>query len=220
MIRLLRTALFPGHFLRGARPASPSSSFLSSSSSILAPSTTAPAVKAGQTLQRSRSRTTEYGGRDDDDDDDDDAAASLKAYSALKRRCAAKITSLVPGVVRRVYLSRSRDATEDDADRPTDDHAANTDLDRNSAHDHSAQDKDDTARDHAHDAHDDDGQDDANPLIFRALSYLDDAYVNKHLCYAVVELLVVRLLPELAEQRSLEHLVRARVGVSSVSSWT
>lgn len=38
-----------------------------------------------------------------------------------------------------------------------------------------------------------------------------DAYLNKHLGYAVLELVVVRLLPELGEQR-VEELLKGRLG--------
>ena len=38
-----------------------------------------------------------------------------------------------------------------------------------------------------------------------------DAYLNKHLGYAVLELVVVRVLPELGERR-VEELLRERLG--------
>ena len=38
-----------------------------------------------------------------------------------------------------------------------------------------------------------------------------DEYMNKHLAYAAVELIVVRVLPELAE-KSVQELFRERTG--------
>jgi hypothetical protein len=43
------------------------------------------------------------------------------------------------------------------------------------------------------------------------LSCLDDAYVNKHLIFAIVELVVVRLMPELGE-RGVQELLEERIG--------
>ena len=38
-----------------------------------------------------------------------------------------------------------------------------------------------------------------------------DEYMNKHLAYAVLELIIVRVLPELAEKR-VEELMKERIG--------
>ena len=38
-----------------------------------------------------------------------------------------------------------------------------------------------------------------------------DEYLNKHLGYAVLELIVIRILPEIGEQR-VEELLRERLG--------
>ena len=38
-----------------------------------------------------------------------------------------------------------------------------------------------------------------------------DEYLNKHLGYAVLELIVIRVLPELGEQR-VEELLKERLG--------
>ena len=38
-----------------------------------------------------------------------------------------------------------------------------------------------------------------------------DEYMNKHLGYAVLELIIVRILPELGEQR-IEELLKERLG--------
>jgi hypothetical protein len=43
------------------------------------------------------------------------------------------------------------------------------------------------------------------------LSCLDDAYLNKHLIFQIVELIVVRLMPELGE-RGVRELLEERLG--------
>lgn len=43
------------------------------------------------------------------------------------------------------------------------------------------------------------------------LDVLSDAYMNKHLVYGIVELVVVRLLPELGG-RGVEALMKERLG--------
>ncbi|KAF2738707.1 hypothetical protein EJ04DRAFT_428286, partial [Polyplosphaeria fusca] len=43
------------------------------------------------------------------------------------------------------------------------------------------------------------------------LDSLDDSYLNKHLIYQIVELLVVRLVPELGE-RGVQELLEERTG--------
>lgn len=43
------------------------------------------------------------------------------------------------------------------------------------------------------------------------LGVLGDEYCNKHLMYSVLELILVRLMPELAES-SVEELLRERLG--------
>jgi len=40
-----------------------------------------------------------------------------------------------------------------------------------------------------------------------------DEYMNKHVAYAVLELIIVRVLPELAEKR-VEELMKERLGDS------
>ncbi len=42
------------------------------------------------------------------------------------------------------------------------------------------------------------------------LNVFDDSYCNKHLLYGVVELIVVRLMPELAEE-GIEALLESRL---------
>lgn len=42
--------------------------------------------------------------------------------------------------------------------------------------------------------------------IEEVLNIFDDSYCNKHLLYGVVELIIVRLMPELAEKRVSELL--------------
>jgi hypothetical protein len=43
------------------------------------------------------------------------------------------------------------------------------------------------------------------------LVVLDDEYCNKHLMYSVLELILVRLMPELSE-RGVEELLQERLG--------
>jgi len=43
------------------------------------------------------------------------------------------------------------------------------------------------------------------------LDIFGDEYLNRHLAYAVLELVVIRLLPELAE-KGVEQLTRERMG--------
>jgi hypothetical protein len=45
------------------------------------------------------------------------------------------------------------------------------------------------------------------------LSCLDDAYLNKHLIFQIVELIVVRLVPELGEQGVRELMDERSVDV-------
>jgi hypothetical protein len=47
--------------------------------------------------------------------------------------------------------------------------------------------------------------------IEEVLNVFDDAYCNKHLMYGIVELILVRLIPELSE-RSVEELREERLG--------
>lgn len=47
--------------------------------------------------------------------------------------------------------------------------------------------------------------------VENVLDMFGDSYCNKHLLYGVVELIVVRLLPELAEQ-GVEELLNERLG--------
>jgi hypothetical protein len=53
----------------------------------------------------------------------------------------------------------------------------------------------------------------ASPLmeVEEMLDLLGDAYLNKHLVYNLIELIVVRLLPELGE-KGISELVRERIG--------
>ena len=43
------------------------------------------------------------------------------------------------------------------------------------------------------------------------LDVWEDAYLNRHLAYQILELVVVRVLPELGEKR-VEELMRERIG--------
>jgi hypothetical protein len=43
------------------------------------------------------------------------------------------------------------------------------------------------------------------------LDVLNDAYMNKHLVFSIVELVVVRVLPELGE-KGVEALMKERLG--------
>ena len=47
--------------------------------------------------------------------------------------------------------------------------------------------------------------------VEEALDIFGDSYLNKHLLYGVVELILVRLLPELGE-RGVEELLAERLG--------
>jgi hypothetical protein len=47
--------------------------------------------------------------------------------------------------------------------------------------------------------------------IEETLSCLDDAYLNKHLIFQIIELIVVRLVPELGEQ-GVRELIEERIG--------
>lgn len=47
--------------------------------------------------------------------------------------------------------------------------------------------------------------------IERVLDCLDDTYLNKHLIFQIVELIVLRLVPELAE-RGVTELLDERLG--------
>jgi len=58
------------------------------------------------------------------------------------------------------------------------------------------------------------GTDDQEQWIEELEGELDvwgDEYMNKHLAYAVLELIIVRALPELAEKR-VEELMKERIG--------
>lgn len=47
--------------------------------------------------------------------------------------------------------------------------------------------------------------------VEEVLNVFDDTYCNKHLMYGIVELILVRLIPELSE-RSVEELREERLG--------
>ena len=47
--------------------------------------------------------------------------------------------------------------------------------------------------------------------IEETLSCLDDAYLNKHLIFQILELVIVRLVPELGEQ-GVRELIEERIG--------
>ena len=47
--------------------------------------------------------------------------------------------------------------------------------------------------------------------VEEVLTCLDDTYVNKHLIFQIVELIVLRLIPELGE-RGVEELLEERTG--------
>lgn len=47
--------------------------------------------------------------------------------------------------------------------------------------------------------------------IDKTLSCLDDPYLNKHLIFQIIELILLRLIPELGEQ-GVRALVDARLG--------
>ena len=47
--------------------------------------------------------------------------------------------------------------------------------------------------------------------VERVLDVFADAYCNKHVVYGIVELLLVRLMPELAE-KGVRELVEGRLG--------
>lgn len=47
--------------------------------------------------------------------------------------------------------------------------------------------------------------------IERTLDVFGDKYMNKHLLYSIIELVVVRLVPEIAE-RSVQELIEERIG--------
>jgi hypothetical protein len=58
------------------------------------------------------------------------------------------------------------------------------------------------------------GQDDEEEMIDEVeglLTVLDDAYCNKHLLYGILELVLVRLMPELRE-KGVEELWEERLG--------
>lgn len=48
-------------------------------------------------------------------------------------------------------------------------------------------------------------------LVEKGLDVFGDAYLNKHLVFAVLECLIVRIMPELGVE-SVEGLVRGRIG--------
>lgn len=52
------------------------------------------------------------------------------------------------------------------------------------------------------------------------LDPLDDLYLNKHLIYAILETILVKLIPELGEQPVSELLAERGVGVDESSSST
>ena len=47
--------------------------------------------------------------------------------------------------------------------------------------------------------------------IEQLLDCLDDSYLNKHLIYQIVELIIIRLIPELGE-RGVQELLDERLG--------
>ena len=55
--------------------------------------------------------------------------------------------------------------------------------------------------------------------IERELDIWSDAYLNKHVAYSVLELVLVRVLPELADE-SVSSLVRGRLGDNDTEGGT
>lgn len=63
----------------------------------------------------------------------------------------------------------------------------------------------------------DDEQAIINDVVENILEPLDDVYLNKHLVYAIVELILVRLIPELEEQPISDLLAERGVEWEDVS---
>ncbi|KZF22207.1 hypothetical protein L228DRAFT_148448 [Xylona heveae TC161] len=139
------------------------------------------------------------------------ATPSPAEQAAIKSRCADAIITLVPPVVLKNFL-RTGDGDSDGNDSiPT-----STSLDPDAAHHERAS----GAGDQQEDA-------DSKPckqtvrttshirmrreIEENVLGLLDDPYCNKHLIYSIVELILVRLMPELGET-GVKDLMEARLG--------
>lgn len=129
-----------------------------------------------------------------------DSTPSPSEIAAIKRQCATDILSLIPESIARAFFSGN-------AENQANDHTTNA---RNgSSHDEispftsKGSSQDSTA----------DAEELLEAIESDLLDPFSDAYCNKHLIYAIVELVLIKLIPELSEQ-SVSNLMEERGIVS------
>ena len=119
------------------------------------------------------------------------ATPSLAEQGVIQRRCAVALLELVPKRVAKRFLLGSRCRGEDTAHAPK------------------------SSKEKGGEAGNADEQDecidDLIEEVEKVLSVFGDAYCNKHLIYGIVELCIVRLVPEVGEM-GVRELMDARLG--------
>lgn len=129
-----------------------------------------------------------------------DSTPSPSEVAVIKRQCATDILSLIPESIARAFFRGS-------AENQANDYTTN---DRNeSSHDEVPA---STTRSSSQDSTAD-TEELLEAIESDLLDPFSDAYCNKHLIYAIVELLLIKLIPELSEQ-SVSSLMEERGIVS------
>lgn len=129
--------------------------------------------------------------------------SSEEELLALRRRAASALWGLIPTTVGKLYLGGRlwrRGGTSDVVDASADDDDAATTAEKQGV-----------AR---KDGDDDDDDEEETKMIDEVESILmvfSDEYCNKHLVYSILELVLVRLMPELRD-KGVEELWDERLG--------
>lgn len=197
----VRTTLFPSN----ARPGSVSTNNNNVGQQASRPSNdVSPSIQQPQ--QGQSSNGTDYQTDIDNSDIKDastpasgDSTPSPSEIAAIKRQCATDILSLIPESIARVFF---RGSTENQA------HDCTNDRNESSHDEIPASTTKSTSQESTADT-----EELLEAIESDLLDPFSDAYCNKHLIYAIVELVSIKLIPELSEQ-SVSSLMEERGIVS------